>query len=654
MFNLFYKKHTAQKTLSAVLIMLMVFSANGWVFFYPKPVQAAWADVIGGPLAAGKWIWEKTSEERKFIANKYHSAADWISAKLALSKEAKEMLTQAKNIAGELAMRQVLAMLTNQIITWIQGGGEPQFISDWQGFLLDAADKAGGLFVDKYLGAGYLCEPFDIDIKIALLDVPPFEERVACTISDMVDNIDDFYNDFSKGGWKGWIELTKPQNNFYGAYLIAQEEKIKKADEAREASLKDAETGGGFLSIKACIKGHIEDYETKETINECSDKDACKDMFEQWETSDSDNLFICDKEITITPGSVISDITSKAVNQPIKMLEDSISNMASEMGILGPYIIAIGAALTNRVIKEGLAYVKTIGPTPENPNTPTPPGTPTPDVDQTPAIVTQDQGQATALLEQQKLLKENLETQLLSQQQSNLSAMQGIADTQSNILTTLKSVLAAGCSISSWASSQIISTIGSTQIIQITASGIGIISIKKITTTEPGPEGDTITNITYEIQEIIPQINSQITVLENDINETNQWIADTGSAITSVNGYIQSIDDYLSLYETTLQPPTEAEQAALDQKKDVMNIAKNLAINDSQTAGKSSAENLTNLNTDTQETSITVIQETHNLLQARGFSTSYPQAGTLYAQQQSLQTTLSQIQSYLSNCLNSY
>ena len=639
MFNFFYKNSSLKESLAGILIIAMIFSISGWIFLYPKPAQA-FVDSIGGPLKWPSWAWEKMKDAADKIAEKYHAAGTWIETELALSKEAKEILTQAKNIASELAMRQVLAMLTNQIITWIQGGGEPQFVSDWQGFLLDAADKAGGLFVDKYLGAGYLCEPFDIDIKIALLDVPPFEERVDCTISDMVDNIDDFYNDFSKGGWKGWIELTKPQNHSYGAYLIAREEKIKKADEAREAALKDAEAGGGFLSIKACIKGHVEDYEGN-TFGECNNKESCKNI----EESDlGENFFACDQETVITPGTILSDITSKAVNQPIKMLEDSISGMASQMGILGPYIIAIGAALTNQVIKEGLAYVKTIGPTPDNPNIPTPPGTPTPDVDKTPAIVVQDQGQATALLEQQELLKENLETQLLSQQQSNLSAMQSIASTQSDILTTLKNLYAAGCSISSWANSQIN---GDTT--QITASGIGIISLKQIITPGFGDEGNIIT---YETQKIIPQINSQITAIQNDINETNQWIADTGSAITSVNGYIQTMDDYLSLYETTLQPPTETEQAALDQKKQFMNIAKNIAISNSQTVAKSSAENLANLNADTQEIDIVVIQETNNLLQARGFSTTYPQAGTLYAQQQSLQTTLSQAQSSLSNCFN--
>jgi len=57
---------------------------------------------------------------------------------------------------------------------------------------------------------------------------------------------------FSKGGWKGWIELTKPQNNFYGALLLAQDEMNKVAAEAEEENRMDAQSGDGFLGTKDC------------------------------------------------------------------------------------------------------------------------------------------------------------------------------------------------------------------------------------------------------------------------------------------------------------------------------------------------------------------------------------------------------------------
>jgi len=251
------------------------------------------------------------------------------------------------------------------------------------------------------------------------------------------------------------------------------------------------------------------------------------------------------------------------------MLEDQITEMSDEMGTLGPYIVAIGNALINRVIHEGLAYVTTIGPSPDNPDIPLPPGTNIPDVDDTPAQVTEDKLNVFALIEQQKNLKENLEVHLLPQQQSNLSVMQSMEDIQYDILGTLKTIfITNNCSLPSWASSQTISTTidnnTKIEIILITASGIGSILVEKTTVTTT-QDGNLVTYVTYQTAETNAQISPQVVDMESDIVETQQWIANTASAITSNNGYLQTIDDYLNLYETTLQPPTNEETIALNQ-----------------------------------------------------------------------------------------
>jgi len=561
MLNFFIQNSPFKTKLAIVLVITVVFLSGGWILLYPKPVQAT--EIVFNPWKsvkdAGKFVWEKIQKAYDRIAKAWHSAADWIDATLGLSKAAKEMIEQAARIAGQIVMYQVLNMMTNQIIKWIQGGGTPQFVSDWKGFLKDAADKSAGLFIDKYLGMGYLCEPFDMEIKIALLEVEDFETRVACSISDIVENIEDFYNDFSRGGWKGWLELTKPQNNFYGGYLIAQEEKENRASKSREAALNEAASAGGFLSVKACIKGNVGG-----STEECNDKDSCKSLKEEYPES-----FFCDKEIVVTPGSILSDITSKAVNQPIKMLEDSIADMSDSMGMLGPYIVAIGNALVNRVIQEGLTYVTSIGPSIDNPNAPMPPSTPIPGVDDTPAQVTEDKLNIFALIEQQKILKENLEVHLLPQQQSNLSVLRSMEDIQYDILDTLKNILIANnCSLPIWANSQTISTTidnnTKIEIILITASGVGSILVEKTTVTTT-QDGDLVTYTTYQTSETNAQISPQVVDMEFDIVETQQWITNTASAITSNNGYLQTIDDYLNLYETTLQPPTNEETIALNQ-----------------------------------------------------------------------------------------
>jgi len=606
MFNLFSQKHFFRKNIAIVLILIMVISTGGGVLFYPKMVQAQYpvSDVtqIGqnAEKTASDKAWQAFKKAYDAIASKYNAAANWISANLGLSKEAREMIAQATRIAATLAMYQVLNMLTNQIVKWIQGGGTPQFISDWKGFLTDAADKAGGLFIDKYLGAGYLCESFDLSVKIALLPVPTFEERVACSISDIVVNVNDFANDFSQGSWKGWIKLTKPENNFYGGYFNAREEKLQRASEAKEAALKEAETGGGFLSVKVCVKGHVGDGEHS---SKCNDKDSCKALEKAGIDAAMDE-FVCDEEKVVTPGSAISDMTNEVIKKDFKLLQDQIANMTSSLGSYAPYVITIANALINRVIQEGFAYVTATGPTAKNPNIPMPPGQTIPEVDKTPSQITEDQGYAISLLEQQRLLKENLETQLLPQQQSNLGVMQNIETIQINTITTLSDILSNGCLL-------------------------------------PFPIIDP------------PQIISQIINLEEDIFETNQRVADIATAIISTNGYNQAAEEYLELYQTTLQPPTTNEQAALDQKALFMDAAKNIAIDDGLLAALSitNTNNFFDVNTDTQNASINVITVTTNLLMARGVSTAYPAPGTLYAQKNSAQTTLDQAISSLNSCL---
>jgi hypothetical protein len=164
MFNLFYKNFPLRESLAAVLLMTMIFSAGGWTLFYPKPAQAVFADYIGGPANiianirdAAKWAWEK-------IQAAYAYAADQIQVAYTWWQKSETLLARVTRVAAQIALNTVLSMLTNDLIKWIQGEGEPRFISDWRGFLSEAGDKAGGLFVDKYLGAGWLCEPFDVDI----------------------------------------------------------------------------------------------------------------------------------------------------------------------------------------------------------------------------------------------------------------------------------------------------------------------------------------------------------------------------------------------------------------------------------------------------------------------------------------------------------
>jgi hypothetical protein len=675
MFNSFSQNSPGRISLATLLTITMLFLAGGWVLFYPQPAQALFGvgDIVFDPIHTAKTVYQSVKDAVKWAWEKVQAAAsavrDQIRTAYAIWQKSDTLLARVSMVAAQIALNTVLNMLTNDIINWIQGGGEPRFISDWRGFLSEAGDKAGGLFVDKYLGAGWLCEPFDIDIRIALLTVPTFDEKVRCTITDMLDNINSFYDDFTVGGWMGWLELTQPQNNFQGALLIAQSGKLAAEAAAEDAAGQEATAGGGFLSVKVCVKGKIINNFDQSVYSTCDNTNDCKSAKESVE-DDIDYSFICEDERVSTPASVLSDVTSRAMDRQLDTLSAQVANITSSLGNFAPYIVAVANAVINKLMQEGLATLQASGPSSAAPNEPLPTGQTIAEIE-TPAQAETVSEMAVFLVEMQELLKENLETQLLAQQQSNLSVMQSIETIQSDILTTLETIFAVGCSLPLWANSQMTSTYTepahaineserTIEIFQITASNIGSISIKKSSWQGwsscayesnggyciPGY----VTYHLHEILEISPQITSQITGLGEDISSTNQRIADTATAIVSSNSLINAVDEYVTLYNETLQPPADAEQAALDVKKDAVDAALELLITDGQTAAQSSANSITDLNSDTQNTNFTVNEQANSLLEVRGLSEEYPEAGTLYAKKQSLQVSLSEVQNIYSIC----
>ena len=232
-------------------------------------------------------------------------------------------LDEAFKIALASLKKRILDMMVDQIVQWVQGGGDPKFVSDWGGLVKDAANAAAGDFV-KELGLGFLCKPFNFQIQIALSPVKKFSQRADCTLDDIVKNIDNFYADFRNGGWIAYSQVWKPQNNFYGVYLMGLDEMISRTSSAAKAAENEAVAGGGFLSTKRCVQ--------KEVVGRGPRGEPIYGK--------------CIKEEIVTPGKTIGDTVAKAVGADI----DYIVNAND----LSDYVGAIADALINRIIMEGV------------------------------------------------------------------------------------------------------------------------------------------------------------------------------------------------------------------------------------------------------------------------------------------------------------
>jgi hypothetical protein len=167
------------------------------------------------------------------------------------------------------------------------------------------------------LGAGFLCEPFSLQLQIALGGKPKkFSEENACTLDKIVGNIQNFTDDFRNGGWIAYGASWQVENNFLGSLITAQKKLGNAKEAAQLAKLNEAISGKGFLSAQKCQK----DAKGKDIPSTCK---------------------------VITPGSTLGDLTSKAVGKDIDFLLNADQ--------LGDYVSAIVDALLSRVIDEGLA-----------------------------------------------------------------------------------------------------------------------------------------------------------------------------------------------------------------------------------------------------------------------------------------------------------
>lgn len=259
----------------------------------------------------------------------------------------------AWGVAQEILKKQLLDMMVDQIVNWIQGGGDPKFITDWPGFFREAVDQAGGKFLQK-MNLSQLCSPFKGLLSAGFIPIPTFTTRTSCTLTQVGVNLENFLKSFENGGWVAWNEMVlKPQNNVYGAYILAWDQYEIEKSAAEKSKAAEAQAGRGFLGVKECLE-----WDSSRAIelcgevySDCTAQGTSGEQCAQLEKQCYDQNQVCKKERTKTPGSVVGDLAAEAVGADIKWLVNAKDFKA--------YVAAISNAILNRMFAEGLSGLKT-------------------------------------------------------------------------------------------------------------------------------------------------------------------------------------------------------------------------------------------------------------------------------------------------------
>ena len=136
------------------------------------------------------------------------------------------------------------------------------------------------------------------------LSIPTYNNinpQLACTLTGIKGNVDNFYNDFNQGGWATFVEIAaNPQDNGFGATLIAQGNFEAAKNAAGNDAQKKLELGRGFQGVQL----------TKE-----SDKCEWIPALTEHGVTEPGRLDCYKVKVATTPGNVIADALNTNLNK---------------------------------------------------------------------------------------------------------------------------------------------------------------------------------------------------------------------------------------------------------------------------------------------------------------------------------------------------
>lgn len=278
------------------------------------------------------------------------------------------------NKTNETIKNSLLFQLSNQIVDWIQSGKQPQFIKQPGKFLEDTAILAVNRSISQL--APRLCSSFRDQVVVQIpgysAQTNPFYQPVTCTIDQVVNNVEDFYNNFQSGGWLAYQEIWQPQNNYFGASMLANSLVGAQTSAAVQVAQNDLNQGNGFASKGQCTQWVLYSPTTPGTVTESimnalllvgNTYYAPDYSTTQGATDDgnpplvpanapTDSHWKCTSAEKTTPGTVAANLTKQASASTLNNLNQT-SDVEAFLG-------TIEDAIINKLVKSGVGGLKSL------------------------------------------------------------------------------------------------------------------------------------------------------------------------------------------------------------------------------------------------------------------------------------------------------
>ncbi|TSA45143.1 hypothetical protein D4R51_02435, partial [bacterium] len=215
-----------------------------------------------------------------------------------------------------------------------------------------------GDVLQQYAETRALCEPFAFDIQLQLQKPAPLSQQVTCSLSSVINNFQAFRNDFSNGGWLGYQELMKPQNNQWGAEIITQNEILNRTAQKTNTNVLKQQVNVGFSSEECTGGWDLIDKRTNLPATKYSpthfnpDKSRSPDdpPLQFLPPGDSNVVLRCTSATVTTPGGALAAGLEKSLYSGLDFVINS-QDLSSAIAI-------IADAAFNKLIKNGVNGLK--------------------------------------------------------------------------------------------------------------------------------------------------------------------------------------------------------------------------------------------------------------------------------------------------------
>jgi len=383
-----FKNKTNQKIISALLIILILMPTV--ILSVPRKASAQIATVESGPHNLFISLATKVFAGMTAGTSAVTATQQTVDTSLHIKDFAKELLREVLRTFA----RRLLQQMTQATVNWINSGfhGQPLYLESPGSFFKDIA-KTQIKDMVSLIGYDNSSYPFGKSFALNIINgyKSTFAQNAQYSLSKVINDpqlLNNYRNNFSTGGWDGFMLNTQyPQNNYLGSQIMYSNYLAQQIQGTEQAPAQTVQAllqqGQGFLSPQMCatnpsynnFRNEFQkptfkcpipepnwaqcpiDPATGDEIGDCSGSNSiartqwkieCNAKKAEWDKTNS-----CPEQspgvsglINSTPGSVVANQIFSAVSSPTRQTELSAA--------MGNSLSAIFDALLNKLMSSGL------------------------------------------------------------------------------------------------------------------------------------------------------------------------------------------------------------------------------------------------------------------------------------------------------------